>query len=111
MIQDDLLIVKIKKNQNLLILHFAILEKVIQTNVIITTRQERLRHFVRYSKKLQVWHRRFKHVKNSQIIKDSKILIGMSKFDIAYNIAKIYNSSKAFKPDNVITKLESNVIL
>lgn len=82
-----------------------------QTNIIMTIRQKKPINLVSYNKKIQIWHKKFKHRSNARIIRALKILIIINKFDTIYNLAKIYNNFKVSKIDNVNAKLESNITI
>lgn len=92
-------IAHIKKNQNLFILDFSNLSKVMQ--VIIPNQSNkkmqvisfgRSTHLVSKIKKVRIWYKKFRHASNGKIIRVSKFLIGMGSFDNVYNLPKIYNN-------------------
>lgn len=68
-------------------------------------------HLVIHSKKERIWHKRFGHLSNAQIICTSKLLAGIGEFNIIYNLIKIYSNSKASKPKdaNIKTKPKASL--
>lgn len=65
-------------------------------------------HLVIRSKKVKIWHRKFTPISNARIIRASKLVIRMGKFNTNYNPTKIDNDFKASEPDNTDTEIESN---
>ena len=103
--QDGKPIVHAKRDQNLFVLDFAIPGKIMQVNGIAnattTTSQGRLTYLISYSKKVQVWHRRFGYASNARIICASKLLTRIEDFNTNYNSAEIYSNSKASESENL----------
>ena len=106
LMQDGKPIAYVKRNRNLFVLDFAMPGQIMQVNGIAnattTTGQRRLTHLVSCSKKLRVWHGRFRHISNARIICASKLLTGMGDFSADYDPAEIYSNSEAFKSENLL---------
>lgn len=95
--QDGLLIAHAKRDQNLFVLDVAISGKIMQANqlAMITTGQGRPTHLVSRIKKVRIWHRRFGHASNAQVIRALKLVTGMGDFGATYDPTEIYNDSQA----------------
>lgn len=82
------------------------LGKIIQVNkianAIITTGQRRSTYLVSYSKKIRVWHKRFRYTGNARIICASNLLTRIRDFSANYNQAKIYSNFETSESENLI---------
>ena len=72
----------------------AILANVaINKHAMMTKGRGRPTHLVSRSKKVRIWHRKFRHSSNGGIIRASKLLAGIGEFSTTYNQAEIYSDS------------------
>ena len=94
--QDNKLIAYARKNRNLFILDLAMSGKIMPT-----TSQKRPTHLVSYSKKVQVWHKRFRYASNARIICTSKLSIEMREFSANYDPAEIYSNFEASESEDL----------
>ena len=123
LMQDGVPIAQARRDRNLLVLDFATPKKVMQTNVAIVTNvainkhammktgQGRLKHLVSRSKKVRIWHRKFRHASNARIVRASKLLAGIGEFGTTYDPAEIYSDSETSEPEDVNDEPESHTTL
>ena len=78
-----------KRNWNLFVLELVIFNKIMQI-----IRRGLPTYLVSKNRKIKVWPCKFGYASNARIVRASKLLMGMSNFNKAYNLTKMYNDFK-----------------
>lgn len=101
LIRHGVVIAQAKQHRNFFILDRAIPKTVIKIrNLAMATKRGRSTHLVNKNKKVQIWHRRFRHTSNARVIRASKLVDGINIEDNEYNPTKVFIDSDTEDNDN-----------